>query len=198
MRLERYQQLFNQHQIPATFFVIGKDMDRAANVDQLTALKQAGHELANHTENHRYDFSRLDESEIAAEIQRCGDRLTEITSQPTAGFRAPGYTITDPVFAALKRQNYRYDSSVFPCPAYYAIKSSMIGFINLRGRTSHSVIDESSCTSRANNPVFCFKTILESRADFSFDRNPNRCNSNSDRPHALYRHKSHFGGSKNR
>ena len=43
------------------------------------------------------------------------------------GFRAPGYTITDEVFDVLAELGVAYDSSVFPCPAYWAAKAAAIG-----------------------------------------------------------------------
>ena len=58
-----------------------------------------------------------------------------------AGFRAPGYTITDAVFAELAALGVGYDSSVFPCPAYYAAKATALAAIRVRGRRSHSVLD---------------------------------------------------------
>ncbi len=43
------------------------------------------------------------------------------------GFRAPGYTSTRTVFDALELESVAYDSSVFPCPAYYGAKAAAIG-----------------------------------------------------------------------
>jgi hypothetical protein len=57
------------------------------------------------------------------------------------GFRAPGYTIDDQLFAVLASEGIAYDSSVFPCPSYYLPKALLINLIKLRGRQSRSIID---------------------------------------------------------
>ena len=78
---------------------------------------------------------------IAAEIEGGAQAIERATGRRPVGFRAPGYTITDEVFSVLAEQGVRYDSSVFPCPAYWAAKAAAIGLIGLRGRRSHSVVD---------------------------------------------------------
>ena len=35
-----------------------------------------------------------------------------------------------------------YDSSVFPCPAYYTAKAAAISLLRMRGRQSRSIIDD--------------------------------------------------------
>lgn len=58
------------------------------------------------------------------------------------GFRAPGYTITDTIFEVLEELGVTYDSSVFPCPAYFAPKAAVIGAMRLVGRRSRSIVDD--------------------------------------------------------
>ncbi len=68
------------------------------------------------------------------------------------GFRAPGYTITDQVFDLLAESGYAYDSSVFPCPMYFAAKTAAISLIAARGRTSHSIIDNPLVLTAPSEP----------------------------------------------
>ena len=49
--------------------------------------------------------------------------------------------VTDAMMDVLREAGIEYDSSVFPCPAYYAAKAAAMGMIALRGRTSHSIVD---------------------------------------------------------
>jgi hypothetical protein len=63
------------------------------------------------------------------------------TGVKPSGFRAPGYTITDEVLDVLVELGVAYDSSVFPCPAYWTAKTAAISLIALRGRTSRSIVD---------------------------------------------------------
>jgi hypothetical protein len=45
------------------------------------------------------------------------------------------------VFEVLTELGVAYDSSVFPCPAYYSAKTAVIGALSLIGRPSRSIVD---------------------------------------------------------
>lgn len=150
--LPRFLRLFREEGIRATFFAIGRDLASAANRELLRRAHEEGHEIANHSESHYYDLTRKDRSTVADEIARADERIQEATGMRPVGFRAPGYTITDVVFEELERLGYTYDSSVFPCPAYYAAKVSAITAIALRGRRSRSVVDDPRVLLASGNP----------------------------------------------
>ena len=139
--LPRLRRLFDDLELRATFFAIGRDIDDE-NAPRLRALVDEGHEVANHTQSHLYDLTRREPATIRDEIGRGADVIERATGVRPVGFRAPGYTITDPVFDVLDELGVAYDSSVFPCPGYYAAKLAAIQAIRLRGRRSHSVIDD--------------------------------------------------------
>ncbi|MGE0786880.1 MAG: polysaccharide deacetylase family protein [Sandaracinaceae bacterium] len=139
--LPRFERLFADEGVPATFFAIGSDLD-PINVPAARRLAEAGHEVANHSLSHLYDLTRRSRDEIAREIDGGARAIGRATGRRPVGFRAPGYTITDDVFDVLAEQGALYDSSVFPCPAYYAAKASAISAIGLRGRRSQSILDD--------------------------------------------------------
>lgn len=139
--LPRLRRLFDEEDLRGTFFAIGSDVDEE-NAPRLRALVDEGHEVANHTFSHHYDFTRRDLVEIEEEIKRGMDVIEEATGVRPVGFRAPGYTITDPVFEVLRKLRVRYDASVFPCPAYYFAKVAAIQAIRAGGRRSHSIVDD--------------------------------------------------------
>lgn len=153
--LPRLARLFEDEGIDATFFAIGSDLDGDSgeeNRPRLRALSAKGHEIANHTYGHRYDLTRLSRGEIRDEILRGIEAVESACGVRPAGFRAPGYTITDEVFDLLRELEVAYDSSVFPCPAYYAAKTVAIQAIRLRGRRSHSVVDDPRVLSAPADP----------------------------------------------
>ncbi|MDB4942799.1 MAG: polysaccharide deacetylase [Labilithrix sp.] len=127
--------------IPLTLFTIGSDMRREVAARGLRGAAAKGHEIANHSLDHRYDLVRLGREEITRQIAEGARAIAEATGQSPVGFRAPGYTITDEVFEVLAELGVAYDASVFPCPAYYAAKTAAIGAIRARGRTSRSIVD---------------------------------------------------------
>lgn len=148
----RFLDLLSELRVPCTFFVIGRDMDDPTAIDGARALHAAGHELANHTQNHRYDLVRLTPDAQRAEILDGIASVARVRGDAPTGFRAPGYTITDAIFDVLREAGVRYDSSVFPCPAYWAAKTAAIGAISLRGRESRSVIDTPAVLSAPADP----------------------------------------------
>ena len=138
----RLAELFRREGVPATFFAIGSDLERAENRSAIAALAASGHEIANHSQSHLYDLTRRDRETVRREIAECGAAIERATGIAPVGFRAPGYTITDEIFEVLEELGYAYDSSVFPCPTYFAAKTLAIGAIKARGRSSRSVVDD--------------------------------------------------------
>jgi hypothetical protein len=138
----RLARLFEQEGVTATFFAIGSDLARPESAAALKRLSKSGHEIANHSQNHLYDLTRRDRRTIEAEVRDGADAIERACGIRPVGFRAPGYTITDAIFDVLAGLGVLYDSSVFPCPAYYAAKSAAIALIRARGRKSHSIVDD--------------------------------------------------------
>ncbi len=139
--LARLRELAEAGGFPLTLFTIGRDVTRREAAGALREAASKGHEIANHSLDHRYDLVRLGRDEIARQISEGARVIEEATGQEPVGFRAPGYTITDEVFDVLTELGVAYDASVFPCPAYFAAKAAAIGAITLRGRKSRSIID---------------------------------------------------------
>lgn len=149
--LPRLARVFEDEGIPATFFAVGADLD-APNAARLAALRRAGHEIGNHSLSHRYDLTRLGREAIRAEIEGGAGAIERACGERPAGFRAPGYTITDEVFEVLAELGVRYDSSVFPCPAYFSAKAAAIAAIRARRRRSRSVVDDPRVLSAPADP----------------------------------------------
>ena len=139
--LPRLAALFADEGVDATFFAIGADLD-AENAARLRALLADGHEIANHSLSHLYDLTRQPRARMIDEVRGGADAIERAVGVRPIGFRAPGYTITDALFDVLAELDVTYDSSVFPCPAYYAAKAAALGAIRARGRRSHSVLDD--------------------------------------------------------
>jgi hypothetical protein len=139
--LDRLTRLADAGDFPLTLFAIGRDLAREPARERLSAVARAGHEIANHSLDHRYDLVRLGRDEIRRQIEDGARAIHDAAGLAPVGFRAPGYTITDEVFDVLTELGVTYDASVFPCPAYYAAKTAAIGAIAARGRRSRSIVD---------------------------------------------------------
>jgi len=150
--VDRLSELASDLGIPLTLFAIGADLERKEAAGKLHAARAAGFEIANHSLDHRYDFVRLGRGEIRRQVVEGADAIERATGERPVGFRAPGYTISDVVFEVLAELGVAYDSSVFPCPAYWAAKTAAIGLISVRGRTSRSIVDTPAVLTAPTRP----------------------------------------------
>jgi hypothetical protein len=148
--LPRAARLFAARGLHVTWFVVGRDADgelavadraaRIANAARLRALAEHGDELGNHSYTHPYELARLGAPETTAELDGCDRVLRQITGKQPRGFRAPGYDLSPAMLDTLARRGYRYDSSVFPAPGYYAAKAAVMAVLALTGRPSGAVM----------------------------------------------------------
>jgi hypothetical protein len=152
--LPRAARLFGSRGIRVTWFVVGRDADadadaelgdrdraaRRASADRLRALAEAGDELGNHSYSHPYELARLSAAEVAGELDGCDRVLRAITGRAPRGFRAPGYDLSPAMLDRLAHLGYRYDSSLFPAPGYYAAKAAVMAALALVGRPSGAVM----------------------------------------------------------
>lgn len=127
--------------LPLTLFAVGADLRRAHNADTLARAVALGHEIGNHSLNHNYALTRLDEAAMHREVVGAADLIADQVGVRPTGFRAPGYTTSDALYRVLEASGVAYSSSVFPCPAYYGLKVAAIGAKWVLGRTSASVVD---------------------------------------------------------
>lgn len=148
--LPRAANLFSRRGLRVTWFVVGRDADgdaalpdraaRAANAQRLAVVARAGDELGNHSYSHPYELARLDAATVDAEVAGCDRVLRAIAGAAPRGFRAPGYDVSPAMLDALARRGYRYDSSIFPAPGYYAAKAVVMAALALAGRPSGAVL----------------------------------------------------------
>lgn len=139
--LARIEAFARSEGIPVTLFVVGEDLARPESARALRRLADLGHAVENHSLGHHYDFTRLGREAITREIEAGARAVEAATGRAPTGFRAPGYVVTDEVLDALEELSVAWDSSVFPCPAYYAAKGLAMALMRARGRVSWSVMD---------------------------------------------------------
>ena len=150
--LPRYRDFATAHGIPLTLFAVGSDLDRAANGLTLRSWAAQGHELGNHSFDHWYDLSRRAPEQMRDQIARASDAIYEHTGERPRGFRAPGYTMSDGLYAALAELGLDYSSSLFPCPYYYFAKLAKLGQLRLRGAPSQSIASGPEVLLSARTP----------------------------------------------
>ena len=151
--LPRFAALFARRGIPATLFVVGRDLELEGGGDaaeaakaaraQLGVLVKAGHELGNHSYSHFYDLARRDRGVIRRELGRAHTLLREVMGGAgPVGFRAPGYDVSVALLDEVAAAGYLYDSSVFPAPLYYSAKAAVMAAMGVMGRWSGAVLGD--------------------------------------------------------
>jgi peptidoglycan/xylan/chitin deacetylase (PgdA/CDA1 family) len=150
--LDRLRRLARDLDIPLTLFAVGSDLARPESAAKLRSAAEAGVEIGNHTLDHRYDLTRLGRSEIRRQVVEGARAIERAAGRAPVGFRAPGYTVTDEVFDVLAELGVQYDSSVFPCPLYWAAKAVAIPLMAVRGRPSRSIVDRPSVLAAPTRP----------------------------------------------
>ena len=140
--LPRAMDLARRLGLPLTLFAIGRDLDDARAADALANACRAGHEVENHSLSHRYDLTRCGAATLTAEVRGGSAAIARVTGRRPRGFRAPGYLVSDALFSVLRDEGVAWDSSVFPCPAYYLAKLVAFAGMAVRGARSASIVGD--------------------------------------------------------
>lgn len=152
--VERALALFAKFEIPATFFVVGRDLKTDVHRQLTAQTVDDGHEVANHSMDHHYDLPSLPEMELAHQIEAADRLIEEVTGVRPVGFRAPGYNVTADVIAFCRRAGYRYDASVFPCKSYWLAKAAVMRWRRIRGEQSRSASTDARNLRAPAEPYF--------------------------------------------
>lgn len=82
----RILEILAKHNVHATFFMTGGWVE--SYPDDVKAIYEAGHDLGNHSENHK-NMSQLSDSEIKDEIMSVHNKVKELTGYEMFLFRPP-------------------------------------------------------------------------------------------------------------
>lgn len=100
---DRLLAILKEEKVPATFFVVGKQVERHPELVQ--HIFEQGHELANHTYSHP-DLRRLSPQAVEEELEKTDDLVASITDQHMRFFRPPGGDYNRQVEAAAGDLGY--------------------------------------------------------------------------------------------
>jgi len=106
--------IFAQHNVQATFFVLGWVAERFPEL--LKRIVNEGHELASHGFSH-IRVTQQTPIEFKDDVVRTKQLLEDIAGVPVRGYRAASYSITkDNLWAleVLDKAGYDYSSSIYP------------------------------------------------------------------------------------
>jgi len=111
---ERLLDLLAEHDVRATFFVLGWVAER--HPDLVARIAAGGHEIASHGYGHRLVYDQTPAA-FRADIRRAKTVLEQTTGVRVDGYRAPSYSVVPRSLWALDiliEEGHTYDASIFP------------------------------------------------------------------------------------
>lgn len=111
---DRLLALFADHDLTATFFVLGWIADRFPEI--VARIGQLGHEIASHGYGHELVYAQTPAA-FREDVRRAKAILEEASGMAVDGYRAPSFSITNRSLWALDvliEEGHRYDASIFP------------------------------------------------------------------------------------
>jgi peptidoglycan-N-acetylglucosamine deacetylase len=112
--LPRLLDAFARHGVRATFFLLGRDAERAMR--PFETILAAGHEIASHSVNHPPRLASLPGDELRHQLEGSRCALEAGLGVEVTGFRAPDWSIGHRAVRELVAAGYRYDASLMPSP----------------------------------------------------------------------------------
>ena len=110
----RVLDLLSEHDVRATFFVLGWVAERLPHL--VADIARRGHEVACHGYAHRLVY-RLGPERFRDDVSRSKRVLEDCLGSPVTGFRAASCSIVETTLWALDvliEEGFEYDSSIFP------------------------------------------------------------------------------------
>ena len=138
----RMLDLLDEHDIQATFFVLGWVAERHAKL--VRRISDAGHEIGCHGYSHRkiYDQDRIT---FEKETYRAKSILEDCVGAPVHGYRAASFSVTKRSLWALDvigEAGFKYDSSIYPIwHDNYGIPGAETGPSRLVSPLGHELIE---------------------------------------------------------
>lgn len=121
-QVDRILDLFQAHDVSATFFILGWIAKRHPHIVRLIASN--GHEIGCHSNTHRLVYS-LTPAQFREDTNSAVSAIEDACGVTPRCYRAPSYSITDKclwAFDVLAECGFTHDSSVYPiCHDRYGI-----------------------------------------------------------------------------
>jgi peptidoglycan/xylan/chitin deacetylase (PgdA/CDA1 family) len=116
--LPEFLKILHKYNIKATFFTTCDCLEKKPQI--FKKIKKEGHEISLHGYEHkRFDVLSTRNKEI--QIKKSIECFKKHLSISPKGFRAPQHSIDDKTIKILRKNNFKYDSSLIPWNLYHII-----------------------------------------------------------------------------
>ncbi len=110
--MRRFVDLFAEYNVPATFFVCGRDCQAQKHANLIREAFLNDHEIASHSQNHTIGFHQQGREAIIKELEKSAEAIKQTCGKTPIGFRMPGFGISEELAACLIENDFQYDSSL--------------------------------------------------------------------------------------
>lgn len=101
--IEKILETLSKHNTHITFFIVGDFVNRYP--EAVKKIAEAGHEIGNHSDTHPH-VNNLSLEKNREEIQKCSQKIEQITGKKTTLYRGPYGEYNDTVIKSAKSQNH--------------------------------------------------------------------------------------------
>lgn len=108
----RMTDLFDAHQMKPSVMVVGSDAAGPDGSEFITSMVEYGCEIGNHSFEHEPWLHLYSPQQLRDELRRTEDAIMAAGAPKPRGFRAPGFSMSPDLMAALHELDYDYDASV--------------------------------------------------------------------------------------
>lgn len=112
--VDRYLEIFDRHNVKATFFVLGFVVEQ--HEELIKKISRQGHEIASHGYGHQLVYSQTPE-QFREDIHKSKTLLEDAVGKRVLGYRAPSWSITEKSIWALdvlEEEGFAYNAGIFP------------------------------------------------------------------------------------
>jgi len=118
--LPRFLDALEAAGLRATFFMVGRDALVPEHRKIAREMIARGHEVANHSHSHPYNFASLSQEQKRRENEVAELAIADATGERPVGFRTPSCDVDEETVHILAERGYAYDASTFPSPLMLA------------------------------------------------------------------------------
>lgn len=111
---DRFFEISKRYNFKYSIYVIGKDLENSDNRERVRIWAEAGHEIGNHSWEHRMDLAVLPRSAMYKDIKRAHDIISQSIGKDPKGFISPAWNTSSVLYEVLRDLGYEYDTSAFP------------------------------------------------------------------------------------
>ncbi|MFO7181173.1 MAG: polysaccharide deacetylase family protein [Pseudomonadota bacterium] len=141
-----------EQRVPLTLFVVARDALHLSSALLLREAVARGHEIGNHTRDHRSDLVFRSRDEQLEQIEGARELLESALAVKPVGFRAPGYVVSDELLEIVEHTGHRYDSSLLPSPAFHAARAVAVAALGFRRRRTSAAVGTHSVARAPRHP----------------------------------------------